>query len=265
MKIGVKTKARIKRLRPAVAAGGRFARWCRGAALDLLYPPSCAGCSAELDSIDGGPFCDACLDVAELFVGPTCVRCGAPVSGAFRFVRCYRCEGVKLRFDETIALGAYTGPLRDWLLQLKHDRKEALALSLADVIFAHNAERLAAVAPDVVVPVPMHWRRRLMRGTNSPTIMAERLAERLQAPMSGNLLRRTRHTVPQFSLPPSERSANVRNAFAVRAGYHLSAAHVVLVDDILTTGSTCSAAANVLKKAGAARVTVVVAARTLRH
>jgi len=78
-------------------------------------------------------------------------------------------------------------------------------------------------------------------------------------------VRRRRHTEPQFSLPPSQRLPNVRRAFAVRKGYPLTGQHVLLVDDILTTGATCSEAARALKAAGAGRVSVVVAARTLTH
>ena len=258
-------KLRGLRLRPFAAAGGRLARWSGSAALDLLYPPSCAGCAADLDSVSDTPFCDRCLEQVEEFCGTNCARCGAPVAGGFRLVRCYRCEGTKLWFDETIALGAYEGPLRDWLLRLKHGRAEALAIALADMIWTNFSERLAAIQPDVVVSLPMHWWRRLARGTNSPDLLAERLAGHLRAPLAPQLLRRTRHTPPQSSLPPSARADNVRNAFAVRGGYHLNAAHVLLVDDILTTGSTCSAAAKALKQAGAARVVVVVVARTLRH
>lgn len=264
MRIGWE-KLRGIRLRPAVAAGGRLAHWYRSAALNLLYPPSCAGCAVDLETVGDTPFCNDCLEQVELFPGTTCVRCGAPVAGGLRLVRCYRCEGTRLAFDETLALGAYEGPLRDWLLRLKRGRAEDLAIAIADLIWSNYSERLSTIQPDVVVPLPMHWRRRLTRGTNSPDLLAERLAGHLHAPLATQLLRRTRYTPPQSSLPPSARAGNVRNAFLVRGGYHLNAAHVLLVDDILTTGSSCSAAAQALKQAGAARVVVVVAGRTLRH
>jgi ComF family protein len=167
--------------------------------------------------------------------------------------------------DETVALGRYEGLLRDWLLQMKRGSGDSLALAVAELLWKQQTNRLAALRPDVVVPVPMHWRRRLVRGTNSSTVVAERLAGHFRVPLAADLLRRTRHTSPQFSLPPSERPANVRNAFEVRAGYQLSDARVVLVDDIFTTGSTCSSAARVLKKSGASFVGVVVVARTMRH
>ncbi len=267
--LAVETEAEIVRSvgRPKkfVAAGGRFARWCRARTLDLLFPSACAGCGRELDDSVEPQFCAECLGRLSLIGGVTCQKCGAPVPGQVAQPRCFVCRGAKLQFDETVALGRYEGLLRDWLLRMKNGNGDGLALALAELIWQKHGERLAAIEPDVVVPVPMHWRRRLERGTNSPAVVAERLSGHLGVPLAADLLRRTRHTRPQFSLPPSERPANVRNAFAVRPGYHLQQAHVLVVDDILTTGSTCSAAAQALKKAGATRVAVVVAARTLRH
>jgi ComF family protein len=148
---------------------------------------------------------------------------------------------------------------------MKQGRDNSLALALAELIWRQCGSRLESLQPDVVVPVPMHWRRRWVHGTNSAELLAERLARRLCVPLATGLLRRTRHTAPQFSLPPSERPANVRGAFAVRPGHHLREARVLVVDDILTTCSTCSAVARALKRSGARHVAVVVAARTLRH
>jgi ComF family protein len=248
-----------------VAASGRVARWCRERTLDLLFPAACAGCGSELDESIEPRFCAECLGRLLLFTGVTCLKCGVPVPGREPQARCYTCRGAKLHFDETVALGRYEGLLREWLLRMKDARGDSLALAVAELLWQRQGKRFAALQPDVIVPVPMHWRRRLVRRVNSPTLVAERLAQHLRVPLAADLLRRTRHTVPQFSLPPSLRPANVRNAFAVQPGYHLQQAHVLVVDDILTTGSTCSAAARALKKAGAMRVAVVVAARTLRH
>ncbi|MGD9632310.1 MAG: double zinc ribbon domain-containing protein [Pirellulales bacterium] len=247
------------------AAGSRLQGPCHTAALDLLFPPACAGCHAELESSRPASFCDACLGRVEILRGAKCTKCGAPVPGGAPRQTCPRCGDVKLWFDETLALGEYEGLLREWLLRMKDDGGKSLTLNLAELLWREHAGRLAQFEANVVVPVPMHWRRRLQRGANAPVILAERLADHLRTPLATELLRRTRHTQPQFSVPPSRRRANVRNAFAVRAGYHFEGARVLLVDDILTTGSTASAAARTLKQAGAARVTVVVAARTLSH
>jgi predicted amidophosphoribosyltransferase len=255
----------LKRRRSLATAGANLARWSRSAVLDLLFPAACAGCDAELAEADASPFCGGCVGRLKLLRGATCVRCGAAVAGAGARERCYLCRGRRIWFDEAIALGEYDGLLRDWLLAMKHGRGESLALDLAELIWGQCRERLEGLQPDVVAPVPMHWRRRWVHGTNSAELLAERLAQHLRAPLATGLLRRTRHTPPQFSLPPSERPANVRGAFAVRHGYHLREARVLVVDDILTTCSTCNAVARTLKQCGAGHVAVVVAARTLRH
>lgn len=252
-----------------MAAGGRMLSRFRALSLDLLYPPACLGCSSELESHCRPAFCDNCLQRVLFLGGATCRKCSAPVPAVVQSVAtrpfCPRCNGVKLWFDETIALGEYDGLLRDWILRMKDSSGQSLALSVAELIWRHHRDRLTSGDYDVVVPVPTHWKRRLERNSNAPALLAERLADHLQTPPANDLLRRTRHTRPQFSVPPSQRRDNVRNAFAVRSGYHLNGTHALLVDDILTTGSTASAAASTLKRAGAAQVTVVVAARTLSH
>lgn len=239
------------------------ARWVRSAGLDLLLPPSCAGCGVQDGPRPAVPFCGGCIQRMEFPAGPTCPRCAASVSPAIAGRdRCPRCRGVPLRFDEAVALGSYRGLLREMLLRAKDAGQGAGTLAIAELAWQRCGERIAAMEPDVVVPVPMHWRRRLVRGTNSPALLAEVFARRLGVPLATGLLRRTRHTRPQFSVPPSARRANVRRAFAVRTGYHLNLARVLLVDDILTTGATCSEAARALKDRGALRVSVVVAARS---
>jgi ComF family protein len=176
---------------------------------------------------------------------------------------CYRCTGTKLGFDETIALGAYDGTLREIVLRMKNAEGDALSLTMGRLLFEMREGRLAGVGADVVAPIPSHWRRRVVHRTNSAAILAELLAGKLRAPLAERLMRRSRYTVRQSELSATARWSNVRNAFSVRSGYHLRDAHVLLVDDVLTTGATCSEAANALRKAGATRVTVAVIARAV--
>jgi len=222
----------------------------------------------------GLPLCEACLDEMELFHGPTCRRCGAPVprvavspdrgkGSAAKESGCYRCRGRKLWFDETIAAGLYGDRLRELLLRMKTSTGDSLSLAIGQLVWQQCGERLSAANAHVVVPIPSHWRRRLAHRTNSATLLAEVLAGRLRLPLAEGLLRRRRATRRQSDLTPPQRWENLRQAFSVRAGYHLRKAHVLLVDDILTTGATCSEAARTLRKAGAARVTAVVVARAL--
>jgi ComF family protein len=144
---------------------------------------------------------------------------------------------------------------------MKRPTGEGLAIAVAHLLADHTGSQLVEFEPDVVVPIPMHWTRRLVRGTNSAETLAEVLARRGRLPIARRLLVRLRKTLPQFNLHPGERVRNIRGAFRVRAGYHLDAARVLLVDDILTTGATCSEASRVLLAAGAAQTTVAVVAR----
>jgi predicted amidophosphoribosyltransferase len=114
---------------------------------------------------------------------------------------------------------------------------------------------------DVVVPMPIHWLRRALRGTSSPEVMAEAIGAQLQVNLAKGMLRCARSTKKQSLLSPRQRQHNVRGAFCVSPKYPPQGLHVVLIDDIVTTGATASEAAQTLRRAGAARVTVAVVAR----
>ena len=264
--------------RSVLAAGRTAAATWRRATLGLVFPGACVSCEAEMggDSSPSNdvPLCANCLDEMEFFDDATCRQCGAPLpkvgQGADKMAKdaarnpgCYRCRGRKYWFQETIAAGLYLGRLRELLLRMKRAEGNALSLAVGQLVWRQRGEQLAALEADVVVPIPLHWRRRLVHRTNSAALLAEVFARRLKRPLAERLLRRRRHTASQFSLTPPQRWDNVRRAFGVRGGHHLNEAHVMLVDDILTTGATCSEAARALRNAGAARVTVVVAARAV--
>ena len=235
-----------------------------GAGLDLLFVPECAVCRGELEQLG---LCPACR--SRLFPpwGPLCRQCAAPVpSHDAHRGDCVRCRKRDFHFDSAIALGEYTGLLRETVLRLKRPRQEALARALADLL----SDQLATPSggqhnrqdpPDVICPVPMHWTRRLVRGVNSPDLLAEQVAQRLGIPFAPGLLVSRRKLRRQASLSQTERFRNVRHAFSLGGGYVLKSARVLLIDDILTTGATCSEAARTLKRAGATTVAVAVLGR----
>lgn len=242
--------------------GALRARDCWNRLCDLVFAPQCAYCEAALATSAGPLLCETCR--SELLPPPEarCQRCGRSAPEGFGpQSSCGRCRGVKLRFDTTLPLGPYAGNLRQAVLRLKSPGQEPLALGLADLYWQQHAETLAALAIDVVAPVPMHWRRRLVRGVNCPDLLAEGLGRRLRLPVTRRLLVRRRNTLPQAELLPAGRFHNLRGAFRVNTSYALCAARVLLVDDILTTGATCSAAAAVLRQSGADAVHVAVLAR----
>jgi len=144
---------------------------------------------------------------------------------------------------------------------MKRRRSEPLSAAMGRLLAVRRARPLKDLDADLILPVPMYWARKLARGTNSPEVVARCLAQQMRIPVSCRTLRRYRNTLPQKDLPVGQRFRNVRGAFAVRRSYDLQGARVLLVDDILTTGATCSEAAGVLIKAGAAMVAAVVIAR----
>lgn len=260
-------------LRPRLDVLGA-AKFMRRGLADLVFPPSCANCHAELDVQQEVPLCDECLNGMEFFGEPMCVKCGAPLPSVIsknggstsvlpKRKDCIHCAGRKMWFDETLALGLYSGKLREIILRMKPGQGDSLSLAMGHLIWQQRRERLEKIEADVVAPIPLHWRRRIVHRTNSAAVLAEVLSGRLGLPLAERLLRRSRSTVRQFDLTPPERWKNVRRAFSLRAGYHLRDAHVLLVDDVLTTGATCSEAARALRSAGAQRVTVAVLARAM--
>lgn len=144
---------------------------------------------------------------------------------------------------------------------MKHAQEEPLTAALADFVWARLGGELNAFNPDHVVPVPMHWLRRWLRGTNSAATLAELLSKRLSSPLASRLVVRRRFTRPQSGLSPPERKANVRGAFRLRGAAHCSGKTLLIVDDILTTAATTNEIARLLLRAGAAAVGVLVIAR----
>ena len=149
-------------------------------------------------------------------------------------------------------MGPYDGALREVVLKTKRSFQEHMSLALAQLLLRRREQQLSDFRPDLVVPIPMHWTRRFRRGVNSPELLAGCLGRRLRVPVADWLLVRTRNTLPQKDLMPQDRFRNVRGAFRVRRGHRrrLQDSRVLLVDDILTTGATCSEAAAVLRAPG---------------
>jgi ComF family protein len=144
---------------------------------------------------------------------------------------------------------------------MKRPSSEALSNAMGVLFARRRGSEIIAFSPEVVLPVPMYWLRRVVRTTNSPDLLAERIGRELGIPLLARLLKRQRNTLPQKDLTPGMRARNVRGAFRVRATDAVRGKRVVLIDDIMTTGATCSEAARALRTAGAQAVAVAVLAR----
>ena len=227
-----------------------------------LLPAPCLGCGRPLPA-RGAPLglCVACRAALSPLPREACAVCSRPLA-AHALPADYRCGACRRSppvFDRLIALWSYRPPLDAVVRGLKFGRLDYLGRHLAAALAAGLSDRLAGF--DQVVPVPLHWRRRLARGYNQAERIARPLAGHLGLPCLAALSRR-RATPPQSLLGRDDRLANLRKAFQVPDPERVRGLHLLLVDDVATTGATLDAAAAALKNAGAATVTALVAGRT---
>jgi ComF family protein len=238
----------------------RIARRCGEAALSLLYPPHCAACSAATPA--GRHLCEACASKARRIEAPFCRVCSQPFDGAITAAfTCQNCADRQFHFDSAVAPFLSRGVVREFIHRFKYDREFHLRLPLADWAAEGFADaRLSAHPIDAFVPVPLHPTRFREREFNQAEEIARILSRRTDIPLS-NALRRIRYTSTQTVLDRHERMENLRNAFRVRHIPNVLHRHLVLVDDVFTTGSTVDECARVLRQAGAASVRVLTVAR----
>jgi ComF family protein len=236
------------------------------ALFSLFFPDDCRICGQPLREIARFPVCRSCLSEAQpLSAEYFCVSCRTPFRNHFPLDfegRCALCRGGLRGFDAAYCYGAYEGLLRDLIHLYKYGRIKTLARPLADL--------LAAALPlderfDLIAPAPLHWIRQWRRGFNQSDLLAREMARRTGIPLARPLAR-VRHTPAQAGLSNTARRQNVAGAFRCRRGARLVAGkRILLIDDVMTTGSTGAACALTLKRAGAERVALLTIARVDRR
>jgi len=234
---------------------------------DLVLPRGCAAC--ESPEVSAGGLCAACnISLLGLVSLSYCPRCGSTIGPniPIRDDGCPGCPGTLPRFARVFRLGPYTDPLRSVIRELKYRRRDTMRRRLGAMLGKAVSAGIAGDDEsgfDLVMPVAMHWRRRLVRGWDHARTLARAAGRELGLPVGSDLYR-MRNTPPQVHLPRSQRIENVRGAFAVtpRAARALAGSHILLVDDVTTTGATANEATRTLLRAGAARVVLAVVAKS---
>jgi ComF family protein len=230
-----------------------------------IFPDNCRICDEPLSGYSRAPICRKCLNAPkalnpEIF----CLKCRTP------FLReralddnglCRLCAAGVGSYDAAYAWGGYDGVLKDLIHCFKFHGMRSLSKPLGGYLAEAfpRSERI-----DAIVPMPVHWTRRMERGFNQCELLASELSRHTGVPVWKSL-RKVKRTEKQSNLAGAKRRRNVRGSFGVREGRSIAGKRLMLVDDVLTTGATVNEAAEELKRHGAARVAVLTVARVDRR
>jgi ComF family protein len=230
------------------------------AAVSLLYPPTCTVCRKQVRA--GEYLCDDCERNIVRITPPFCETCSEPFDGSINTTfACANCAHRTIHFDAAVAAYRGRGIVRDVIHEFKYNRQIYLRHLVARWLgYALLDRRLRSRRFDIIVPVPLHPARQRERGFNQAALLSELLSRQTSIGCSA-LLKRIRYTTTQTALDRSERMENLHNAFRLRKNADVRGLRVLLIDDVLTTGSTLSECARVLKRAGATSVHAATAAR----
>ena len=224
----------------------------------LLWPAKCLCCNILIPQNADG-LCDDCMNKLQSnVIANCCPRCGSSISPyAFSNDRCPNCPKQKFHFDQIASASLYKSITRKLILDFKNNRKTQNSRFLS--LMLNTAVDVADFKDDIdlIVPVPLHWRRRFSRGYNQAHLLAKDLSN--DFPVSTDLVR-IKNTRPQFTLNFNKRQRNIAGAFAVRNRHNFAGKRICLIDDIKTTGATLNECAKTLKSASAKQVTAAVIA-----
>ena len=218
--------------------------------LDWIYPPTCISCRHLLE-LNNKPqrylwLCSVCENLFEAIDENTCNICGKPT----QYDICESCRSKKFFFDKNTAIYLYDDLIRDLLHSMKFRNKRHIAIGLGRLM----AKQIKEIPPStVLVPVPMHKKKQSERGFNQSSIIAAGISKAFNIPVE-EILIRTRDTPPQHGLHPAMRIENVYDAFNINKNHSPQDKHIIVIDDIFTSGSSLNECARVLKENGAAIV-----------
>jgi ComF family protein len=235
--------------------------------LNLLYPESCLACASPVSRARERGVCGGCWNkLLQLRVSdPVCPACGIPYAGFADAPReahlCVTCVLSLPPFSGARAFGYYGSVLRRVIQALKFDGRRDLTVILAPLLASTFLEVWSPADFDLVVPIPLHPRRERERGYNQATLLAAPFGRTVGLPVNARALNRNRNTSPQVGLSDADRAHNVKHAFDCARPALVKGRRILLIDDVMTTGSTMASACDALLDEGAKRVSALTLAR----
>ncbi len=226
--------------------------------LRFLYPPKCVFCDTPIES-ERFSVCDACLKEIS-YNKRACKVCGTPLDTVYGDLLCLRCRAKRRSFTKAYVPLVYKDLVRTGILGMKYRGKQARAVTFAAFILLKLRE-MDAPRPDVITYVPMHFIRLGQRGYNQAKLIAEALGEMLHIPVL-KTLRKIKNTMPQSKRNGRDRLYALEGAFVPYKPEGFRGKTVLLIDDVITTGTSINTCAKELRKAGAKEIQVAAAAAT---
>ncbi len=231
--------------------------------IDLIFPPHCAFCGTPLAEDHTAEICPGCLRNIRFISPPICPKCGLPFPMEMGEDHlCGQCLGRQWHFGSARALGLYEGTIREAIHLLKYNGKSFLAKPLVGLL-DRGYPFIDYGSYDLLVPVPLHPKRLRERGFNQALMLGRAIGRREGVPCGVFLLKKIKWSSAQINLSPREREENVKGTFAVTDPGGVRGKRLLLIDDVMTTGSTVNECARELLKAGAGEVDVFTLARAV--
>lgn len=222
--------------------------------LQIFYPSICPLCERTSDTLYYAPLCTSCWNTIKRYTGPSCRICAMPFTSSYSSI-CGKCLEMKPPFSEVLTYGVFEGALVEAIHQFKFHGIKRLSRPLSDLLLTIDIPE-----SDGCVPVPLSIQGLRERGFNQSLLLARNIARQKKIPLSMDVLHKRKETPPQLGLSASKRRSNLKGAF--QAIKSVQGKRLLLVDDVITTGSTVAECAKQLLKAGARQVIVLSIARS---
>ncbi len=228
-------------------------------AITFIYPAQCHVCKKQLGFESTPYICNSCWKIIEFIQSPWCEICGIPYTENL----CNSCATKPPRFGKLRTIAVYENTIQQAIHQFKFNKRDSLSHTLKQLILDNIPCDLNLTDYDYVLPVPIHKKRLRERGFNQSTLLAKGIAKVVGLRVLEDVLIREKNTSPQSSLDREARQTNIKGAFKIQNADIIRDKHILVFDDVFTTGATVREVVNVLWDADPIEIDVLTLARTL--